>query len=226
MPRHDIVPIKRCVGGRPMPESSPELAYTPAHVLRDMIAAKRLSPVELMQFTLDRIERLNESLGAFRDRDGRPRHARGPYRRGGGDAGPRSWVPCTACRCRSRTWRPWQEVRFSQGSLVDDATASTNALCTDRVRAGGGIIVGKTNNPEHGHNGTTEEPGVRAAARNPWDPARTPGGSARRRGGGGGRGRHRHRPGLGRRRLDPHPRLAVGHLRHQGYPGPRPAQAC
>ena len=37
-----------------MPESSPDLAYTPAHVLRDLIAARRLSPVELMQFTLDR----------------------------------------------------------------------------------------------------------------------------------------------------------------------------
>ena len=159
-----------------MPESSPDLAYTPAHVLRDLIAAKRLSPVELMQFTLDRIERLNDSLGAFvtvmADHAMSEARAAEEAVMQGRELGPLHGVPVPI-----KDLEAVAGVRLSQGSLVDDGTATSNALCTDRVRAAGGIVVGKTNTPEHGHNATTENR-VFGPARNPWNPERTPGGSS------------------------------------------------
>ncbi len=159
-----------------MPASSPDLAYTPAHVLRDLIAAKRLSPVELMAFTLDRIERLNGPLGAFvtvmADHAMSEARAAEDAVMQGRELGPLHGIPVPI-----KDLEGVRGVRFSQGSLVDDGIAPANAMCTDRVRAAGGIIVGKTNTPEHGHNATTENR-VFGPARNPWDPARTPGGSS------------------------------------------------
>ena len=159
-----------------MPASSPELVYTPAHVLRDLIAAKRLSPVELMQFTLDRIERLDNSLGAFvtvmADHAMSEARAAEEAVMQGREVGPLHGVPVPI-----KDLEAVAGVRLSQGSLVNDGIAESNAMCTDRVRAAGAIIVGKTNTPEHGHNATTENR-VFGPARNPWDPARTPGGSS------------------------------------------------
>ena len=42
-----------------------DLAYTPAHQLVDMIARKRVSPVELTELYLRRIEDLDPGLNAF-----------------------------------------------------------------------------------------------------------------------------------------------------------------
>ena len=41
------------------------LAYVPAHELRRLISQKQLSPVELMEFTLGRIDALDGQLGAY-----------------------------------------------------------------------------------------------------------------------------------------------------------------
>ena len=159
-----------------MPAPSPDLSYTPAHVLRDLIAAKRLSPVELMEFTLDRIERLDGQLGAFvtvmADHAMSQARAAEEAVMQGRALGPLHGIPVPI-----KDLEGVRGVRFSQGSLVDDAVAPANAMCTDRVRAAGGIVVGKTNTPEHGHNATTENR-VMGPARNPWDPTRTPGGSS------------------------------------------------
>ena len=159
-----------------MPAPSPDLAYSPAHVLRGLIAAKRLSPVELMEFTLDRIERLNGQLGAFVTVMGD--HAMSQARAAeeavmrGAELGPLHGIPVPI-----KDLEGVRGVRCTHGSLVDDGVAPADATCTERVRAAGGIIVGKTNTPEHGHNATTENR-VFGPARNPWDLARTPGGSS------------------------------------------------
>jgi aspartyl-tRNA(Asn)/glutamyl-tRNA(Gln) amidotransferase subunit A len=46
-----------------------------------------------------------------------------------------------------------------------------------RLRAAGAIIAGKTNTPEYGHKGMTDNP-VFGETRNPWSTAHTPGGSS------------------------------------------------
>ena len=157
-------------------EPSPDLAYVPAHTLRKLIVEKYLSPVELMEHTLDRIHRLNESLGAFvtvmDDQAMEEAHSAESAVMQGAILGPLHGIPVPI-----KDLEAVKGVRFSQGSVLDDGIAESNAMCTDRIRAAGGIIVGKTNTPEHGHNATTENR-LSKPCRNPWDPSRTPGGSS------------------------------------------------
>ena len=47
-----------------MTESN-ELAWMPAHKLREMIANHQISPVEITQASLDRIDKFNGQLNAF-----------------------------------------------------------------------------------------------------------------------------------------------------------------
>ena len=44
---------------------SNELAWMPAHKLREMIANHQISPVDLTQVSLDRIDKFNGQLNAF-----------------------------------------------------------------------------------------------------------------------------------------------------------------
>lgn len=53
----------------------------------------------------------------------------------------------------------------------------TNAPLVERYVAAGLVVMGKTNTPEFGLMPVTE-PDARGPSRNPWDPARTPGGSS------------------------------------------------
>ena len=159
-----------------MPSSHADFAYKPAHELRDLIQAKKLSPVELVQSTLDRIEELNKKLGAYITVMGdsameEAREAEAAVSRGD-DLGPLHGLPVPI-----KDLEGVKGVRLTQGSLVDDAIADSDAMCVERVRAAGGIVVGKTNTPEHGHTPTTENR-VFDPARNPWNTARTPGGSS------------------------------------------------
>src|SRR6185369_13052346 len=94
--------------------------------------------------------------------------------------------------------------------LYRDNVPIEDAPIVARLKAAGGIMLGKTNTPTMGWSGATHNL-LFGIPRNPWNLDRTPGGSS------GGGGRHgaiarRHR----RRRLDPYPRLLHRDLRLQG----------
>jgi amidase len=55
--------------------------------------------------------------------------------------------------------------------------SAADAPCTARLRAAGAVLVGKTNQSIHGRDWQTDNP-VYGLTRNPWDLARTPGGSS------------------------------------------------
>jgi len=66
----------------------------------------------------------------------------------------------------------------TNGSLVlADFVPPVDAVPVARLRAAGAVIVGKTNNPEFCYRGYTDNL-VFGLTRNPWDLARTPGGSS------------------------------------------------
>ena len=69
-------------------------------------------------------------------------------------------------------------IRTTNGSLIfKDNVPEADDMVTERIRASGAIILGKTNTPELGHKGSTENR-LGPPCRNPWDTTRTPGGSS------------------------------------------------
>ena len=64
------------------------------------------------------------------------------------------------------------------GSLVfRDTVPDADSVVVERIRAAGAVILGKTNTPEFGLQGTTENR-LGDACRNPWNLERTSGGSS------------------------------------------------
>ena len=72
--------------------------------------------------------------------------------------------------------RGWPTLRGSR--TIDPAQPwAEDAPCVARLRDSGAVLLGKTTTPEIGWKGVTDSP-LTGVTRNPWDPARTPGGSS------------------------------------------------
>ncbi len=154
-----------------------DLAYAPAWKLRDLIASRKLSPTELTAFALRRAEALNPRLSAFLTITGdmaleQAKDAEKAVMRGA-RLGPLHGIPISI-----KDLEAVKGVRLTSGSLLhSEDTADGDALCVERIKAAGAIIIGKTNTPEYGAAGTTENL-LGEPCRNPWDLQRTPGGSS------------------------------------------------
>ena len=158
--------------------SMDDWAFTPAVDQAAALRAGDVSPVELVEGYLARIERLDPQLGAFLTvaADQALDAARAAERR---------------LATREPALAPFLGVPISIKDLHDTAgirTTHGTATWSDRVpdrddesvarvRRAGFVIVGKTNTPEFGSRSTTESPAY-PTARNPWDTTRTPGGSS------------------------------------------------
>jgi Asp-tRNA(Asn)/Glu-tRNA(Gln) amidotransferase A subunit family amidase len=154
-----------------------DLHFSPAHVLADAIRRRALSPVELMEATLRRIERLNAVVNAFvvlradealaEARALETRLARGET------PGPLAGLPLAV-----KDEEDVVGLATTLGSIpYRDNVAREDSPQVARLRAAGAIVVGKTNMPEFGHTAFTSNR-LFGTTRNPWDPSRTPGGSS------------------------------------------------
>jgi aspartyl-tRNA(Asn)/glutamyl-tRNA(Gln) amidotransferase subunit A len=154
-----------------------DLCYRPATELARDIAAKRLSPVEAVEAFLARIEGLNPRLGAYCTLTAD--EARAAARRAEAAVmrdellGPLHGVPVSI-----KDLIVTKGIRTTRGSkLFEGAVPEQDAPTVERLKAAGAIILGKTNTPEFGWKGVTDNR-VFGATRNPWHPSRTPGGSS------------------------------------------------
>ncbi len=153
------------------------LCFMPATDLAAAIRARNLSPVEVVDAVLARIERLNPRLRAYltvTDDLARQaaREAAAAVRRGD-PLGPLHGVP-VGVKDLSYT----QGIRTTRGSLLyKDFVPDEDHPMVEKLRASGAIIVGKTNTPEFGWKGATDNR-LGPPCLNPWDEARTPGGSS------------------------------------------------
>lgn len=156
---------------------SQNLASVPASEQHRLIADKQISPVELTAMYLERIERLDPQLNAYltvaRDEAmATAQEAENAVMRG--DAtGALHGVPISI-----KDLEMTKGMRSTSGSLpFKDRIPEADSIVVERVKAAGAIILGKTNTPEFGHRGTTENL-LADACRNPWNTDRTPGGSS------------------------------------------------
>ena len=155
---------------------SEEIYYAPVTELAAKIRQKVLSPVEVVQAHLDRIEQLNPTLNAIVFFTANPleqaRQAEAAVMRGD-DLGPLHGVPYTLKDCIETAG-----MRMSLGSRIYDGYISRqDAEVYTRLKAAGGILLGKTNMPEFALWWETDNE-VFGTTRNPWDLDRTAGGSS------------------------------------------------
>ena len=154
-----------------------ELAFAPAFQLRKLIDNKEVSVPELTEMFLRRIDDQNPQLNAYLTVTGdqamrSAREAQDEISRGQ-IKGPLHGIPISI-----KDLEITKDVRSTMGSLVfKDHVPSQDSVAVERVKASGAIILGKTNTPEFGMSGTTENR-LGDHCRNPWNTERTAGGSS------------------------------------------------
>ena len=152
------------------------VAYLSAGELIERYRGRELSPVEVARATFERIERLNPALNAFTTATpelGLEQAAAAERAYAEGTAGPLAGVPVSI-----KDLTPTRGIRTARGSLVDpEWVPEFDAPVVERVYAAGAMMLGKTNTPELGWKGDSGNR-VFGPSFNPWDVARTPGGSS------------------------------------------------
>ena len=160
-----------------MPTIDEELAFAPATELRELIADGRVSPVEITELYLRRIERLDSQLNSFLTVTAEramkaARNAEEAVARGD-ELGPLHGIPISI-----KDLQMTAGVRTTSGSLTyKDRVPDADSAVVERVLAAGAIVLGKTNTSEFGLLGATENR-LGEPCRNPWNTARTSGGSS------------------------------------------------
>jgi aspartyl-tRNA(Asn)/glutamyl-tRNA(Gln) amidotransferase subunit A len=153
------------------------LHFASAAALAHAIAARQLSPVELMKAQITRIEKLDPTLHAFIRLDGEAAlqaarvaeteamagHLRGPLHGlpvGIKDIIDVAGLPTT---CHSK--------------ILEGNIATADAVCVSRLRQAGAIVIGKLSTHEFAIGGPSFDLPW-PPARNPWNPGHHPGGSS------------------------------------------------
>ncbi len=155
-----------------------ELCWRPATELAALIRRKKVSPVEVTNAVLARIEKLNPALNAYvtLTADAARRAARAAERavgRKGATLGPLHGVPFSV-----KDLVATEGVRTTFGTpLYRDNVPTEDAPIVERLKAAGAIMLGKTNTPTFGWIGATHNL-LFGVTRNPWNLDRTPGGSS------------------------------------------------
>ncbi len=152
-----------------------EIADCTATELRRLVVARELSPVEVVEACLGRVERHNGVINAVvtvsaraiedaRDLEAKLERGREPGLLCGLPVGIKDVTPVAG-------------MRTTYGSpLYADHIPDEDALVVRRLRNADALILGKTNCPEFAAGGNTFNE-VFGRTRNPWNPSRSAGGS-------------------------------------------------
>jgi len=147
----------------------------PAVVLTDMLRKREISVVELTEAALGHIERLNPTINAVVTLNPRAlddARALDAQRANNEPLGLLFGLPVGI-----KDVTPVAGIRTTFGSpMYRDHIPAEDALVVQRIRAAGGIIIGKTNTPEFAAGGNTFNE-VFGRTRNPWNTDKSAGGS-------------------------------------------------
>ncbi|MGQ0432585.1 MAG: amidase [Microthrixaceae bacterium] len=150
-----------------------ELSNLDATAQAALVASGQVSPGELIEAAVERIERVNPHLNAVITPlfdSARAQAAAelppGPFR------GVPFLLKDLSCHSAGDPFHEGMAFLKERGWTEAEDTALAK-----RFRAAGLVVVGKTNTPELGILPTTE-PAAYGATRNPWDPSRSTGGSS------------------------------------------------
>jgi aspartyl-tRNA(Asn)/glutamyl-tRNA(Gln) amidotransferase subunit A len=155
---------------------SSDLTYFDATKLAELIRTRQVSPVEVVQAHLDRIEAVNPQLNAIVTiADGALEAAKAAEAAlmTGDEVGPLHGVPITA-----KDSIDTAGVLTQRGSpIFKGRIPETDATSVARLKSAGAILLAKTNLPEFSYSIETDNL-LTGRANNPWNLDRTPGGSS------------------------------------------------
>jgi amidase len=163
-------PVSEKSGGRDL-----DVAFAGAAAQAEMVRAKEVSPKELVELYLERIERIDPGLNAYRTVLGERALAdagAAEKRLRGGEEAPLLGVPVAI-----KDNVDYAGEITAHGTAAYGGPAAEDGHVVRKLREAGAIVIGKTNLPELAIYGFTESP-TWGDTRNPWDPSRTCGGSS------------------------------------------------
>lgn len=157
---------------------SEELCYTSATELAAKIRRQEVSPVDVVDAFFERIDERNDEINAYvtlLEEEAREQ-ARQAERdiESGNVQGPLHGVPVAIKDLLGFK----KGVRHTFGAKpLEDFVPDEDAIVVKRLEDAGAIVLGKTNTPEFGHKGTTDN-FLFGATGTPFDPEKTAGGSS------------------------------------------------
>ena len=150
-----------------------ELAFASAVEQAARVRAREISPLELVDLYLERIERIDPLLNAFVTVCADEARAEAKRKESDPTDAPFHGVPIPV-----KDLHETAGIRTTYSSRAfADYVPARDAAVVRRLRDAGFVVLGKTNTPELGTIGVTESK-LNGACRNPWDTTRTPGGSS------------------------------------------------
>jgi len=155
-----------------------EIFKLSAFELSEAYKDKTLSPVEVTQSIINRINTIDKDINAFVfiDEEKALKQARDSESRWNSNSqkSPIDGVP-TAIKDLLYT-KGWPTLRGSK-TIDPNREWNDDAPVTARLKEAGVVLLGKTTTPEFGHRGTTQSP-LTGITRNPWNLECTSGGSS------------------------------------------------
>ena len=152
-----------------------EIAFAGAARQAELVRSGEVAPTELVQMCLERIERLDSQLNAFRivlAERALIEAQQAEARLKGGDERPLLGVPIAL-----KDGHDLAGELSTHGTDAFPEPARADAEMVARLRAAGAIVIGKTHLPELAIHGFTES-ATWGVTRNPWNPQRSTGGSS------------------------------------------------
>ncbi len=154
-----------------------EICCMPVVQMADAIKTKKLSPVEIMDAVLNRIEQLNPKVNAYctllAESAKKQANEAETMVMTGKKLGPLHGVPISI-----KDLIFTKGIRTTGGSKIyENFIPQQDAIVVERLKAAGAIVIGKTNTPEFGWVAIADNP-LFGVTRNPWNLELTPGGSS------------------------------------------------
>jgi Asp-tRNA(Asn)/Glu-tRNA(Gln) amidotransferase A subunit family amidase len=154
-----------------------DLCYLPATQLAHLIQSRSISPIEVIENSLRRIDDVNPTLNGFcfvyHDEAMTAARRAEMAIQAGHRLGPLHGVPIAI-----KDLTPTRGKRTTLGSRIyEQAIPGHDSVIVERLLAAGAILVGKTTTPELAYSGFCSSP-LWGTTFNPWNRAHTSGGSS------------------------------------------------
>jgi len=154
-----------------------EICYMSAYEMADAIKSQEITSEEITEIIIERIEKINPIINAYCTPTfemAREMAKRADKRvKNGEEIGILNGVPTSI-----KDLMAVEGVRTTYGSKIfENNIATEDSIVVKRLKDKGCVILGKTNTPEFGHKGVTDNL-IFGPTLNPWNLEKTPGGSS------------------------------------------------